>query len=622
MTLVLCKMDDSGFSLLLDPLTERELDVLRLMADGFSNPEIADRLIIGLETVRWHTKQIYSKLGVHSRTQASMRARDLGLLAADYVSPAAPVGEQPHDNLPTYTTPFIGREAELNEICALLGGPQARLVTIAGPGGMGKTRLGVEVARTLLPDFADGVCFVPLLPVTSQDEIEPAIAARLNLRLREDGTAREQLLRYLRPKRLLLILDNFEHLINGAEVIAAILEDAPQVKILVTSQASVNLREEWVRFLDALNTTDSAIQLFYDRVQRVRGDFAADDHLKCVAHICALVQGVPLAIELAATWLKTLTCEDVAREIRQNIDFLATTQRDIEARHRSIQAVFEYAWNLLTPEEQGVFRRLSVFRGGFGLAAAQQVAGASALTLSELVGKSLLQYNAAGLYEIHNLLRQYAERKLETLDDTQRTMRSSKLLAWSSLINGRLDRLKTVADGILESASNHSHDTEKGFALVTLGVLAGIEGDVDRAKQLCEAGQPMIGSDPIAHLLAQFGLAVAGLGVEDYAAARRHARAALHQADSLGSPGFTLLCLPLVAVVLAHAAEPENAVELMGLAFTHPASTPGWVEIWPLITELRVELETELGTADYTTAWERGTSQDLGHVISHLLTVL
>lgn len=625
-------MDDFDSPLLLDPLTDREIDILRLMADGFSNPEIADRLILGLETVRWYTKQIYSKLGVHSRTQASMRARDLGLLDDDAAARIQTTVETPRHNLPVYMTPFIGRDEEIGEICGLLLDSRIRLVTVAGPGGMGKTRLSVEVARLLVDRFPGGVYFVPLLAVQSPDEIELSIANRMNLRLRDEGEPREQLLRHLHHQPTLLILDNFEHLLSGAEQVANFLEAAPAVKILVTSQASLNLREEWVRFIDALSVPDNpvdgdhkaygAVQLFYDRVRRVRGDFDPDDYRDCVAEICAMVQGVPLAIELAAAWLKTLTCEDVAREIRHNIDFLATTQRDIEERHRSIEAVFEYAWNLLTPEEQSVFRRLSVFRGGFGLAAAQQVAGASAHTLSNLVSKSLLQQNSARLYEIHALLRQYAERKLESLDESLMTMRSSKLLAWSLLVKGRLDKLQDVAEAILETAPDRSGDTEKGFALAALGVLAGIEGDFARAQQLCEASQSMIRGDPIANILCHFGLAVASFGAGDYAVTRRQARAALAQAMQLRSPAFSVLCLPVISIVLAHEAEPERSLELMALALTHPASTPGWIEKWPLMAELRSVLETELGAQDYAAAWNRGRSLDLDRVLAELMTAL
>jgi DNA-binding CsgD family transcriptional regulator len=397
---------------LLDPLTERELDVLRLMADGLTNRKIADKLVIELETVRWYTKQIYSKLGVHSRTQASLRARDLGLFKPEEAKSVQRSGVSPQHNLPLYTTSFIGREQELNDLTVLLDDPNVRLITIAGPGGMGKTRLCVEAARAQASHFADGVFFIPLAPLNSVAEIAPAIAKGVNLRLKTDGDPREQVLGYLGDKQVLLVLDNFEHFLipsfsppsggenggaseKGTELVTDIIEAAPAVKILVTSRSSLNVGAEWVRYLDGISfptssdvekiETYGAVKLFYDRVRRVRGDFSLVDHRDCVLEICRLVYGMPLAIELATAWLKALSCQNMAREIRHNIDILTTKQRDIDERHRSIRAVFDYSWRLLTDEEQRVFRRLSVFRGEFGRVAAEQVAGASLQILSELI---------------------------------------------------------------------------------------------------------------------------------------------------------------------------------------------------------------------------------------------
>jgi predicted ATPase/DNA-binding CsgD family transcriptional regulator len=625
-------MSNSNFSFILEPLTEREIDILRLMAEGLSNPEIADQLVIGLETVRWYTKQIYSKLGVHSRTQASIRARDLGLLEGDAALTSAPPAQPaPLWDLPTYSTSFVGQEDKLAELARLLNDPNVRLITVAGPGGMGKTRLCVEVVQRYDFGFEDGVYFVPLLSARSVDDVILAIASALNLRLPEEQEPADELLRYLADKRLLLILDNFEQVLHSVDLVGAILDPAPQVKLMVTSQASLNLREEWVRFIDSLTYPDdgedlsdpyaySAVQLFDNCVRRVRGDFTLADHLDSVAQICRLVRGVPLGIELAAAWVKTLTCEDVAAQIQRNMDFLATNQRDIEERHRSMQAVFDYAWNLLTKDEQSVFRRLSVFRGGFGLAAAEQVAGASIQTLSELVSKSLLMQNAAGLYEIHGLLRQYGERKLENIDMNALSVRSGKLLGWVSFLKGSFDHLQSVAEGILDFTSDGSSINEKGFALAALGVLAGTEGDFSRCKQLCEAGMAVIENDPIGSIFAHFGLAIAYCSLEDYATTKRHIRLALTMANELRNPAFSVLCLPMSALVVAHEAEPERAVELMGLAFSHPSAKLGWMAKLPLIVQLRTDLQAELGTAAYEDAWTRGKHLNLDAVMAQLLT--
>ncbi|MDX1993999.1 MAG: LuxR C-terminal-related transcriptional regulator [bacterium] len=617
---------------LIEPLTEREIDILRLMAEGLSNPEIAERLVLGTETVRWYTKQIYGKLGVHSRTQASMRARDLGLLEGDDLpAPAraplvAPAGVV---HLPTYTTPFIGREEERADLIALLEDPATRLVTVVGPGGVGKTRLSVEVARAQASAFPDGVTFIPLLNVKSADDLNLTAAHHLNLRLKDSGSARADLLHHLSQRRLLLVMDNFESVVNnGVDLVTEILREAPNVKLLISSQVSLNLREEWVRQIDGMTVPDdddepletySAVQLFVERVRRVRRDFDLEENRACVLQICRLVEGVPLAIELAAAWLRTLTCEDVAREIQRNVDFLASNQRDVEERHRSIRAVFEYAWNLLTDEEQKVFRRLSVFQGGFGRSAAEQVAGASIQVLSELVSKSLLQQNEEGLFEIHGLLRRHAEHKLETLDASKRSTRTTTLMGWLTLLKGNFEKLREFAENSLEDTLDGSSQIDKAFVLAALGILAGIDEDYARCQQLSEASQAQLLGSNISGLFAYLGLAIANCGFEDYAAAHRNIHIALQQMAELRIPAFILLCLPVTAVVLAYEAEPEEATELYSLAFNHPTSTIGWMESWPLLRRLREDLLTELGEEDFFAAWERGKERNPETVVAELL---
>ncbi|MBC7871274.1 MAG: AAA family ATPase [Chitinophagaceae bacterium] len=617
-----------------EPLTERELDILGLIAEGLSNSEIAEKLVLSVETVRWYAKQIYSKLGVHSRTQASIRARDLGVLSGE----STPSQWQPEPaivhHLPTFTTPFISRDAEIAELAALLEDPHVQLITVVGPGGIGKSRLCVEVARTQSAHFTDGVYYLPLLSVHSASEAEIALAHEIGLRLNPEKESRSQLLHFLQHRRLLLVMDNFESVLEeeaqGTDLITDLLAHVPQMKLLIASHVSLNLRDEWVRQIEGMSFPNSldvdqpesygAVQLFYDRVQRVRRDFSLADNLSCVIEICQMVQGVPLAIELAAAWLKTLACKDVAKEIQRNIDFLATTQRDIEARHRSIRAVFEYAWNLLTEQEQHVFRRLSVFQGGFGRAAAEQVAGASLATLSELVSKSLLQQNTSGLYEIHSLLRKHAEQKLESLDHTMRSKRTNMLVGWLTLIKGDFAKIREIATEVMDSSLDTNNEIDKAFALAALGILAGIDEDYEGCRQLCEASQARLKSDTISVIFSSIGLAIASCGLEDYASAKRHILAALKLVATLRIPAFILLCLPVISVVLAYEAEVERAVELTGLAFTHPTSTLGWMEKWPLLQRLNEDLRAELGVEDYTAAWERGKTLNPEAVAASLWT--
>ena len=339
----------------------------------------------------------------------------------------------PRHNLPTQLTPFVGREAEVAELVALLDEPDCRLLTLIGPGGVGKTRLSLEVAARKVDTFKHGVRFIPLAPVGDPSLLITAMAEALNLSLSGESETRRQLLDFLRHKEILLVMDNFEHLLEGVEILSDILAQSSHVKILATSREALSLWEEWSRSVtgmaypkdEALEDieTYSAVKLFTDRARRTRRHADLAKELPYIIQICRLVEGMPLAIELATSWLNVLSPAEIVAEIKGSIDFLATSMRNVEARHRSIRAVFDYSWQLLTEEEQIVFRRLSVFQGDFRRQAAQQVAGASILTLNTLVKKSLLQDSrltsgsqsaAAGhRYRMHELVRQYAFSQLE-----------------------------------------------------------------------------------------------------------------------------------------------------------------------------------------------------------------
>jgi predicted ATPase/Tfp pilus assembly protein PilF len=328
----------------------------------------------------------------------------------------------PH-NLPSPPTPFLGRERELAEIGKLFEDPSCRLVTLLGPGGIGKTRLSLQAASQRIGEFQHGVYFVPLAPLSSSDFLVSTIAKSLEFSFRGSEEPKVQLHNYLREKEMLLVMDNFEHLIDGASLVAEVLEAAPKVKIIVSSRERLNLKGEWILKVEGMCCPETgdvdtiaqygAARLFLEGVQRVRPDFTlTEDMIPYVIRICRLVSGMPLAIELASAWMSVLSCKEVVEEIEQNIDFLATSMRDVPERHRSMRAVFEHSWDLLSDAEKNVFMKMSVFRGGFQRDAAKDVTKASLLLLSELVNKSLLQHYPSGRYVVHELLRQYAEEKL------------------------------------------------------------------------------------------------------------------------------------------------------------------------------------------------------------------
>lgn len=330
-------------------------------------------------------------------------------------------------DLPLQPTTFVGRVRELAEIDALLRDPACRLLTLVGPGGIGKTRLAMRVAANCADQFDDGVYFIPLQPLDSPEFIVSAIIDVVSFHFRQGGDRQQQLLQYLREKVLLLVLDNFDHLLDGTKLLTEILEAAPDIKLLVTSREVLNLQEEWrypVRGLHYPETNDaeqpgaySAVQLFVERARRVRGDLSLLDEQAGVIRVCQLVDGMPLALELAAVWAKALATDEIAIEIQRNLDFLSTSLRNVPQRHQSITAVFEQTWQRLTDEERRVFKALSVFSGGFRHEAAEAVAGVSMRVLSDLVDKSLLTREPDGRYQIHELLRQYAQSLPETTPD-------------------------------------------------------------------------------------------------------------------------------------------------------------------------------------------------------------
>ncbi|MCZ7545709.1 MAG: LuxR C-terminal-related transcriptional regulator [Anaerolineae bacterium] len=334
-------------------------------------------------------------------------------------------------NFPHQPTPFIGRRDELAQIRDLLADPACRLLTLVGAGGVGKTRLATESATQALPAFADGIYFVALQPLSETDAIVPAIARAVGFAFYGPETTTEQLLNYLHGKSLLLLLDSFEHLLAGVPLVTDILAKAPGVKILTTSREVLNLREEWLFPVAGMPAPSSvysadieqydAVALFVQSARRVRPDFSLEDERESVVRICTLTEGMPLALEMAASWLRFLACQQIVREIQTSFDFLSTTARNVEPRHRSIRAVFEQSWRLLSEKERRVFARLSVFRGGFEREAAEQVAGATMRVLARLVDKSLLHVMSSGRYGIHELLRQYGEDQRDVSGDAPPT---------------------------------------------------------------------------------------------------------------------------------------------------------------------------------------------------------
>ncbi len=405
-------------------------------------------------------------------------------LVPDVPSPSGPF---PH-NITGQVTPFIGREREHRAIDNVLNDRNARLVTIFGAGGSGKTRLAIALGEkqthVIERDggyrFPDGVYFVPLEAVESPSEIIPALCQALDFQPAEESrvgrTTEAQLLDFLRRKQLLLIVDNFEQLLDGVGILARIHRSALGVHLLVTSRQKLALQGERLFALEGLRypqvgerVTDSeqlladysAAALFATSARRVQPDYQLhDEEVPALIRLCRSVDGLPLAIELAAGWTSVLSLTDIVAEIEQGLSFLESDLHDLPDRHRSMEAVFDVTWRRLANAEQTIFMQLCVFRGGFTRLTAKKVAGSTLRQLASLANKALLQYDReSDRYQIHPLLRQFGKEKLAqdpAAEDHIRGRHCSYFCAllqqWNRLLKGAR-QLETLAEFDKESAN-------------------------------------------------------------------------------------------------------------------------------------------------------------------------
>lgn len=367
------------------------------------------------------------------RKEATTFGLHLELPAAPLPAAADGGAARARSNLPVPGTLFLGREAEIAMLLEQLLDPGCRLVTVLGPGGVGKSRLALEVARAHLSreNFPGGVFFLPVEPFGSAELLVMNLAEVMGIR-QDARNLLGEVQGYLRGRPALLILDSYEHLTQASPLIGELLEACPALKVLVTSRERLYSEHEWVFTLDGLPVPQTegelfgerpqaaALNLFMHRAKRARLGFAlTPEELPAVLHICQLVGGFPLGIELAAAWVGVLPPAEIAREIGRDRSFLASQLSGVPERHRSVRAVFESSWRRLSEAEGRALRRLSVFRGGFRKAAATAVSGVTIPVLTSLVDKSLLRIDATGRYDRHALLHQYMKEKLAEHPDDE-----------------------------------------------------------------------------------------------------------------------------------------------------------------------------------------------------------
>ncbi|MFZ6029033.1 MAG: LuxR C-terminal-related transcriptional regulator [Chloroflexota bacterium] len=479
-----------------EKLTPREQDVLALMAEGLSNREIAAILTIQPASVKWYTKQIYGKLGVHNRQLAAAWARRFGMVGADDHDPEQ--ASCPPDNLPAALSSFIGREQEIARVSEMLANPSCRLVTLTGAGGVGKTRLALRVAQAKSAHIASQVWLVELASISREAMVVEAVNASFGLPIDKDRSPASVLQDHLRPKDVLLVLDNCEHVIAAcASLIESLLKACPKLRILATSRELLGVSGEIAYCVPSLSVPETdacedlarlagyeAVLLFVARARQALASFQlTSGNVRAIIRICRRLDGIPLAIELAAAQVAVLGVAQLAARLDEDLAILAHGGRMALARHQTIQASIRWSYGLLAENERLLLSRLSVFAGGWTLPAAEQVCSDELLppaevfpTLVKLIQKSLVQVKhlseQEARYQMLEMVRQFVEmerclngQEEEALRNRHNMwclcfaeMASQKLsggerLAWQKKIDADYDNLRAaltscLADGL------------------------------------------------------------------------------------------------------------------------------------------------------------------------------
>jgi predicted ATPase/DNA-binding CsgD family transcriptional regulator len=424
-----------------DSLTEREQEILGRLSTGLTDQQIAAELFLSPNTVRWYNRQIYSKLGVGNRTQAIARAHEAALLEKPAATPSL---LQSTHHLPAPTTTFIGRAREITQVKGLLAAN--RLLTLTGAGGIGKTRLALQSAGELTDDFADGIFFIDLAPLSDPNLVVKAIAGVLGVLENSAYPLADGLKRAIRQRGILLLIDNFEHVISAAPLVSDLLSACPRLKVLVTSRESLRLSGEQeysvpplslpVADGDALQsiTESEAGALFVQRAQMKHPHFALTaENASAIMQICARLDGLPLAIELAAVRCKLLSPQVLVERLERTKDnsplrALGSGSRDAPPRQRTLWDTIAWSYKLLDADEKRLFERLSVFRGGRSLDAIEAICADDLSTdlydaLGSLLDKNLVQQkelpDGEPRFFLLEMIHEYARERLEAGGEAQ-----------------------------------------------------------------------------------------------------------------------------------------------------------------------------------------------------------
>lgn len=500
-------------------LTKRERDILALISDGLSDREIAKKLHLSFDTVRWYDKQIYHKLGVRNRVHAVSHAYQSGLL-----------DQQSHSgsiltNLPAQVTSFIGRVQAVNDIMQLLN--ITRLLTITGAGGVGKTRLSLHIAHKLRHKFRHGVFFVELAALTKPDQVPKAIAKAMNIGEISTEPQLTTVIRALKNRESLVIVDNFEHVIQARHMITTLLKQTVHLTLIVTSRKRLHITGEHEYLVPPLSLADKdaepqhireteAVKLFVQRSQMVNFDFEPhDNNILLIADICRRLDGLPLAIELAAAHSKILSPGEVLERLERPLDILTDGHHDLPLRQQTLRNTIEWSYQLLTEKDRAILCRLAVFRNGFTLRAAQMICNTpdSETTLKRLstfVNANLLymfndqlnQIRFAMLETIYVYVKEQldASREAETIyermvaycvnltEQAEIEFRMNKQLMWFMRVNIELDNIRFA----LEWAQTHDHFVHAMRMIAALRDFWFYEGFHAEGQQWLQTVQPYV----------------------------------------------------------------------------------------------------------------------------------
>lgn len=426
----------------------------------------------------------------------------LGSGAEDILRFASPGAPSHPNNLPAQVSPLLGRESELEEVTALLRSPEKRLVTLTGPGGTGKTRLGLEACRYLLHEFPDGIFFVPLESITDPERIPNAIAQALGIREAGPSSIADTIQQELRGKKLLLFLDNFEQVVSGAPGLSKLLSAAQSVTILISSREILRIQGEQEFFvpplpvpnpsslpsLEALEKVPS-IQLFVNRAKAVLPGFQlTKENADVISQICVRLEGLPLAIELAAARIRVFSPQALLERLRKRLPFLTGSARDLPRRQQTMMNAIEWGYQLLSEQEKSLFSRISVFSGGFTLQTAEKVTGEPEDRLVELL-ESLLEKSfikrdtepAEMRYSTLEILREYGFNQLQESGKLEQHLRNHAACFLSVVENASaeiaagneewLSRLEKEHDNIRVALGWSLHSGEAAIALRLAGSL-------------------------------------------------------------------------------------------------------------------------------------------------------